>query len=421
MNIDPDDPNLTAYALGELSGPEATRIEKIVASSPEAEAFVAETRELARLLEKDFAADLESGARTRPSLPSARARDNLWWDSRWMSIRVAALIAICALIAGLIISVIELSGPTSKMKSETRQAEATDHSIQMEMSGNPVVEGEPQSADQTSRGSDKQRYAEDGFVLTTNEPTSSFLINVDSSSYDNVRRLIESGKRPPPDIVQIEALVNHFKYDYPQSQADQSLSINLEAATCPWTADHRLVRIGLRARETQRIDASNTLAAKDARVAVRFNSGKVASYRLLGYENRSRAHPDGNRGPGEEILAGHTVTALYEIVPAKPTAAISSGELLTVDVKYKSPDRDDTETVQQSLFDSGVEFNRASADFRFAAAVVRLGMILRGSLNTTNATIDDVIQWAQPRQDTGQLDSRAEFVDLARKAKALRF
>ena len=88
---------------------------------------------------------------------------------------------------------------------------------------------------------------------------STFSIDVDAASYSNMRRFINKGKLPPVDAIRTEELVNYFSYDYPKPTGSDPVKITMEAGTCPWNADHRLVRIGLKAKEipTDNLPASN--------------------------------------------------------------------------------------------------------------------------------------------------------------------
>src|SRR5690606_25763737 len=91
------------------------------------------------------------------------------------------------------------------------------------------------------------------FYPTRQHPLSTFSIDVDTASYSNVRRFITQARRlPPPGAVRIEELINYFRYDYPQPEGDVPFSVTTEVAGCPWNAEHRLVRIGLKGREIAR-------------------------------------------------------------------------------------------------------------------------------------------------------------------------
>jgi Ca-activated chloride channel family protein len=467
---------------------------------------------------------------------------------------------------------------------------------------------------------------DNAFLGVTQNPLSTFSVDVDTASYTNVRRLLATRSLPPPDAVRIEELLNYFSYRYPAPTNGAPFAVSMEVATAPWATQHRLVRIGLKGREVaaaarpaanlvflidvsgsmnqpnklplvkeslrlllgklrpddrvaivtyagssalalpstpvarsreilaavdtlqsggstngamgihlaydiakanfladgvnrvilctdgdfnvgvtgpgdlvrlieekakskvfltvlgfgmgnlkdgtleqlankgnghygyidnrreaQRMlvdDLTSTLVtiAKDVKIQVEFNPAKVASYRLIGYENRVLAKEDFNNDQVDagEIGAGHTVTALYEIVPVsaadsevvaapvdelryqtKPVApvvpAALANELLTVKVRYKEPHGDVSEKLDFPLTDAGKSFEQASGDFRFAAAVAQFGMILRKSEHRGTATLGHVMAWAA---DTANIThdprgERGEFLELARQALEL--
>jgi len=90
---------------------------------------------------------------------------------------------------------------------------------------------------------------ENPFLRVSDSPLSTFSIDVDTASYANVRRFLTSGQLPPPGAVRIEELINYFSYDYPQPTGDDPFSVNVEIADCPWDANHRLARVGLKGYE----------------------------------------------------------------------------------------------------------------------------------------------------------------------------
>ena len=467
---------------------------------------------------------------------------------------------------------------------------------------------------------------DNAFLGVTQNPLSTFSVDVDTASYSNVRRLLASRSLPPPDAVRIEELLNYFSYRYPAPTDGAPFAVAMEVADAPWATAHRLVRIGLKGREVaaaarpaanlvflldvsgsmnqpnklplvkeslrlllgklrpddrvaivtyagnsglalpstpvarsreilaavdtlqsggstngamgihlaydiakanfladgvnrvilctdgdfnvgvtgpgdlvrlieekakskvfltvlgfgmgnlkdgtleqlankgnghygyidnrreaQRMlvdDLTSTLVtiAKDVKIQVEFNPAKVASYRLIGYENRVLAKEDFNNDQVDagEIGAGHTVTALYEIVPVtvgadspvvaavdelryqtKPVApvvpAALANELLTVKIRYKEPHGDVSQKLDFPLTDAGTRFEQASGDFRFAAAVAQFGMILRKSEHRGTATLGHVMAWAA---DTANITDdprgeRTEFLELARQALEL--
>jgi Ca-activated chloride channel family protein len=485
------------------------------------------------------------------------------------------------------------------------------------------------------RGRETYAHARDNeFLPAVHNPLSTFSIDVDTASYANVRRLLGQGLPPPRDAVRIEELLNYFPYHYAPPRNGAPIAASLEVAEAPWAPQHRLVRIGLKAREvpnthraaaslvflldvsssmnqpnklplvkqslrlligrlrpddhvaivtyagnaglvlpstpvaqtreilnaldgltpatgtngsggihlayeiaqanfrkdgTNRVilctdgdfnlgitsegdlvryiegkartgvfltvlgfgmgnykdstlekladsgngnygyidshreaekllveQVSSTLVtvAKDVKVQVEFNPARVARYRLIGYENRLLRKEDFNldKVDAGEIGAGHSMTALYEIVPVgvesdadfapvdelkyAPRGTLNarlempgSGrdainhELLTVKVRFKKPDSffGWRRSLEFPLVDTSTPFARASADFRFAAAVAQFGMILRGSPYRGDATLADVSAWASsaasPADDPGGY--RTEFIDLVRKTQGI--
>ena len=92
-------------------------------------------------------------------------------------------------------------------------------------------------------------YEENRFRSALQEPLSTFSLEADGASYAVCRRKLASGRHPEPDAVRIEELLNYFSYDYPAPEGEDPLSLVVDAGPCPWEPSHRLVRIGLRARE----------------------------------------------------------------------------------------------------------------------------------------------------------------------------
>lgn len=199
------------------------------------------------------------------------------------------------------------------------------------------------------------------------------------------------------------------------------------------------------ARKSLVEQAGGTLVtiAKDVKIQVEFNPQQVQAYRLIGYENRLLAKEDFNNDKVDagEIGAGHTVTALYEVVPVdaeKPSStetgvaplkyqavtagksdAPASGELLTVAVRYKEPSADTSRRLEFPLRDSGGRFEDASDDFKFAAAVAGFGMLLRESPHKGATTLADVAQWGRSGLGTDIGDYRHEFLGLVQRTQEL--
>jgi Ca-activated chloride channel family protein len=94
-----------------------------------------------------------------------------------------------------------------------------------------------------------ERIADNPFIAASQEPLSTLAIDVDTASYSNVRRFLTQGQLPPRDAVRIEELINYFSYDYPFGASAHPITANIEAADAPWNPTHRLVRVGIKAKD----------------------------------------------------------------------------------------------------------------------------------------------------------------------------
>ena len=104
-----------------------------------------------------------------------------------------------------------------------------------------------------------KEIAENNFKTVSESPLSTFSIDIDAASYSNMRRYINKGELPPADAIRTEELINYFSYDYPQPTGNDPVKITTEVGACPWNVKHRLVRIGLKAKEipTDKLPVSN--------------------------------------------------------------------------------------------------------------------------------------------------------------------
>lgn len=176
--------------------------------------------------------------------------------------------------------------------------------------------------------------------------------------------------------------------------------------------------------------------AKDVKIQVEFNPAKVQSYRLIGYENRLLNDEDFNddKKDAGELGSGHTVTALYEIIPAGVESQWSdnvddlrysetipkrnrTNELLTVKFRYKDPEKDKSELLTHYVEDTDMPMTSASTDFKFASAVALFGMKLRDSKYAKNTSLDEVVRLAEAGRGTDKKGYRAEFLRLVETAR----
>lgn len=172
--------------------------------------------------------------------------------------------------------------------------------------------------------------------------------------------------------------------------------------------------------------------AKDVKLQIEFNPAKVNAYRLIGYENRMLKSEDFNNDKKDagELGSGHTVTALYEIIPSgvenefskidelkyqkvKSNSNVAiSNELLTVKFRYKKPNEEVSKLIVHALVDNQVELSKTSENFRWSAAVAASGMILRESEYVKGFSMDDVLQLAQGARGKDENGYRIEFINM---------
>ncbi|QQX75651.1 MULTISPECIES: vWA domain-containing protein [Aequorivita] len=175
--------------------------------------------------------------------------------------------------------------------------------------------------------------------------------------------------------------------------------------------------------------------AKDVKIQVEFNPSKVQAYRLIGYENRllnDEDFKDDTKDAGE-LGSGHTVTALYEIIPVgvkskylkaidnlkytKQTNLNYRDEMLTVKFRYKEPNGDVSKLIEKTVKDENISIDNASDDLKFSAAVALFGMQLRKSEFINTKKREDVIVLAEAGKGTDADGYRAEFIRLVKSSK----
>ena len=185
-------------------------------------------------------------------------------------------------------------------------------------------------------------------------------------------------------------------------------------------------------------ELSGTLfaVAKDVKLQLEFNPKYIKEYKLIGYENRMLANEDftNDKKDAGEIGAGHTVTALYELVPSDGKVAQSlryqsqelnekgkGNELGFLKIRYKDPKVKDAKSVEitEPLVFNKKALKETSTDYRFAASVAEFGILLRDNSNKANATYDQVIELAEGAIGKDPEGYRKEFVRLVKSVKML--
>ncbi|MBU0552012.1 von Willebrand factor type A domain-containing protein [Myxococcota bacterium] len=253
--------------------------------------------------------------------------------------------------------------------------------------------------------------------------------NVGQSSDDELIKLIEKKRKSGVFLTILGFGMGNYQDAKMQKLADKG------------NGNHAYIDSILEAKKVLVSEMGGTLftIAKDVKIQVEFNPTKVKGYRLVGYENRVMANQDFNddKKDAGELGAGHTVTALYEIIPAGSDEAVpgvdalkyqktqlsdaaGSNELMTIKLRYKAPDGDTSKLITHPLLDSDVALAGTSDNYRFSAAVAMFGMILRDSKHKGQSTWEQVESLATGAKGKDSEGYRAEFIQLTKKAALLK-
>jgi Ca-activated chloride channel family protein len=255
--------------------------------------------------------------------------------------------------------------------------------------------------------------------------------NIGESSDDAMERLIEEERKSGVFLTVLGYGMGNYKDSKMQKLADKG------------NGNHAYIDGMSEAKKVLVNEFAGTLftIAKDVKLQLEFNPAKVQGYRLIGYENRMLAKEDFNddKKDAGELGSGHTVTALYEIIPVgvqdtflskvddlkyqkkknSVTMAEHTNEILTVKFRYKAPDSDVSKLIEHPVMDKQIPVTRASENFRFATAVAEFGMLLRNSPFRSKATFGNVIDLARKAKGFDEEGYRAEFIRLAENAQLL--
>ena len=187
------------------------------------------------------------------------------------------------------------------------------------------------------------------------------------------------------------------------------------------------------------MDGTMYTIAKDVKIQIEFNPQKVYAYRLIGYENRKLQKEDFNNDKKDagELGSGHSVTALYEIIPVgvktdlpkidelKYQKAVvndrynNTDELMTVKFRYKEPDGVKSKLIKQVVKDETLKSENVSENIAFSIAVAVFGQLLRDSKYIGDMTYNEVIKMAKTAIGKDEQGYRREFIKLVEKCKLL--
>jgi Ca-activated chloride channel family protein len=254
--------------------------------------------------------------------------------------------------------------------------------------------------------------------------------NVGLSSDDELVSLIEKERKSGIFLSVLGYGMGNYKDNKMQQLADKG------------NGNHSYIDNINEARKVLVSEFASTLftIAKDVKIQIEFNPAKVQAYRLIGYENRVLAAEDFNddKKDAGELGSGHTVTALYEVIPVDvksefittvdplryqpvkaSTTASGGDELMTIKLRYKKPDGEVSKLIVHPVTDSHIALASTSDNFRFSAAVASFGMLLRNSEFKQSASFQQVISLAKGAKGADANGYRQEFINLVQSAGSL--
>lgn len=254
--------------------------------------------------------------------------------------------------------------------------------------------------------------------------------NVGVSSNGELERLVEKERESGVFLTVLGYGVGNYKDSKMETLADKG------------NGNHAYIDGEMEAKKVLVNEFGGTLftIAKDVKLQIEFNPAKVQGYRLIGYENRILKKEDFNddKKDAGELGSGHTVTALYEVIPVgvkdkflkdvdplkyqrknKSGRQSDNGEVMTVKFRYKAPDGTVSKLIDRPVMDEQIAFNQTSENFRFAASVAEFGMLLRNSEFKSASSFEQAIAIADKAKGKDVEGYRKEFIELVRKAGTL--
>jgi len=280
----------------------------------------------------------------------------------------------------------------------------------------------------------QENFAEEGnnrIILATDGD-----FNIGSSSNAEMERLIEKKREHGVFMTVLGFGMGNYKDDKMEIIADKG------------NGNYAYIDNIQEARKVFITEFGGTLftIAKDVKFQMEFNPARVKGYRLVGYENRLLNDEDFNddKKDAGEMGAGHTVTALYEIIPAGSDESLKSidplkyqanrgkvksveqvkadprAELMTVKLRYKQPDGNTSTKVEIPVKGKVLDLDDTSDNFRFSASIAEFGLILRNSQYKEDASMEEVISMAKGARGEDEEGYRSEFLKLVKLADSLK-
>ena len=258
------------------------------------------------------------------------------------------------------------------------------------------------------------------------ERLSRFPVNVGLGSYQALRKFMLSSLLPPADSLKVGELLNAFAYSFPEPSDGETFAVDTEVAPCPWDPDRHLLQIGVRTADDARGGPVAATVAEDVEMAVEFNPATVAGYRRIGEAQSSASEEMIGVASGEKVASGHTVTALYEVVPREVTDSDASSEAGStspdtaefgvVRVDYRETGNSAKQSIESPVSSPvAADWRNASDDIRFAASVAGYGMLLGAGEDEPLATGKFVLELARDSLGEDSDGKRSEFVEWIEK------
>jgi len=255
--------------------------------------------------------------------------------------------------------------------------------------------------------------------------------NIGASSDDEMERLIEDERKSGIFLTVLGYGMGNYKDSKMQKLADKG------------NGNHAYIDGLSEAKKVLVNEFGGTVftIAKDVKLQIEFNPSKVQGYRLIGYENRMLNKEDFNddKKDAGELGSGHTVTALYEVIPVgvKDTflertddlkyqknntglsKASGNGEIMNIKLRYKQLGADVSKLIEHPVFDTQLAMVATSDNFRFASAIAEFGMLLRNSEFKSNSSFTSVVKLAGNATGEDKEGYRKEFIKLVSKAQSI--
>jgi Ca-activated chloride channel family protein len=250
--------------------------------------------------------------------------------------------------------------------------------------------------------------------------------NVGVSDFDSLKKLAETKRQTGVSLTTLGFGTDNYNEQLMEQLADAG---NGNYAYIDNLREARKVLV-------QQLSSTLVTVAKDVKIQVEFNPAQVSEYRLLGYENRALKREDfsNDKVDAGEIGAGHTVTALYEIVPAgnkgwleplrypqTDAKRAASSEMALLRIRYKAPEQAQSRLLEVPIAADAKApaISEASADLRFAAAVAAFAQQLKGGQYTQGFDLAASAELARGAKGEDRFGLRAEFVQLVELAQSL--